>query len=129
MYDIVRSNVKPISFNIIPWKKDTKKNSGQKKLAKNRIVEDFSIVETSSTLDCFDLARTSRNFLTKVYGIKISFQNETQRKTLIVSGLVDELLLECFNHPFINNKLKSIEENKPKDAEFHGPEFKEFKIV
>ena len=55
-------------------------------LAKNRIIEDFMLVETSKTLDCFDLARTSKKFQTKVYGKKISFQNPIKRKTLIVSA-------------------------------------------
>ena len=127
VYDIIKKYVKPISFNIIPWKKDRKKNIKHQKLTKNRIIEDFSIVETSTTLDCFDLARTSRNFLTKVYGIKIAFQNEAQRKTLIVYGLVEDLLLECFQHPFIHDKLKCLEENKPTDEDFQVQEFVEFK--
>ena len=38
------------------------------------------LVETSSTLDCFDLARTTKKFQTKVYGIKICFQNSTTKK-------------------------------------------------
>ena len=42
-------------------------------LHKNRIVEDFMIVESSSDLECFDLARTSKSFQTKVYGIKICY--------------------------------------------------------
>ena len=37
------------------------------------------IVESSENLDCFDLARTSRSFQTKVYGIKISFHNEVEK--------------------------------------------------
>ena len=45
------------------------------KLKKNRIVEDHMIVETATNFDCFDLARTSRSFQTKVYGIKIAIHN------------------------------------------------------
>ena len=114
LYSIIKQFVKPINFNIIPWKKNTRQSKINKKLAKNRIVEDFSIVETSNTLDCFDLARTSRNFLTKVYGIKISFNNETKRKTMILCGLVDDIFLKCFSHPFVETRLLSIEQNKPK---------------
>ena len=126
MFDIIKSFVSPIGFNIIPWKKNQKNSTNNKILSKNRIVEDFSIVETSKTLDCFDLARTSRNFLTKVYGIKISFQNKEQRKTLILCGLVDDVLLECFYHPYTHNKLQDLEADKPTDTEFHTCEFTEF---
>ena len=126
MFDIIKTYVNPISFNIIPWKKNQKNKVNKKVLSKNRIVEDFSIVEISKTLDCFDLARTSRNFLTKVYGIKIAFQNEEQRKTLILCGLVDDVLLECFYHPYTYEKLKIMESDKPKDTDFHTCEFTEF---
>ena len=125
LYDIIINNVNPISFNVLPWRKERKKS--KKKLAKNRIVEDFSIVEIAKTLDCFDLARTSKNFLTKVYGIKIAFQNEAEKKTLIMCGMVEDILLECFNHPYINKTLDLIEEMKPVDEEFHSNEFNEFK--
>jgi len=125
LYDIIINNVNPISFNVLPWRKERKKS--KKNLAKNRIVEDFSIVEISKTLDCFDLARTSKNFLTKVYGIKIAFQNEAEKKTLIMCGMVEDILLECFNHPYINKTLDLIEESKPVDEEFHSNEFNEFK--
>ena len=50
------------------------------KIVKNKIVEDFMIVETSDTLDCFDLARTSNDFKIRVYGLKIVFQNIIKRK-------------------------------------------------
>ena len=34
--------------------------------SKNKIIEDFMIIEMGQTLDCFDLCRTSNNFNTKV---------------------------------------------------------------
>ena len=43
------------------------------------------ICESASNFECFDLARTSKNFQTKVYGIKICFKHSKLKKTLIVS--------------------------------------------
>ena len=74
-------------------------------LVKNRIIEDFMLVETSITLDCFDLARTSKKFQTKVYGIKVSFQNPIKRKTLIVSAICDDMILNCLNLKYVNKKI------------------------
>ena len=124
IYDIIKNHVRPIGFTVLPWKE---KRNEKKKLARNRIVEDFSIVETAKTLDCFDLARTSRNFLTKVYGIKIAFQNPLEKKTLIIKGLVDNLLLECFTHPFVELRLKNLDDNAPSDPDFQTNDFKCFK--
>ena len=64
------------------WKDDNNKKNEKikQKLAKNRIIEDFMLVETAETLDCFDLARTTKKFQTKVYGIKIIFQDSVKKK-------------------------------------------------
>ena len=87
LYNTINSYVHPISYKILDWKEKnaTKKNEKIKqKLAKNRIIEDFMLVETAISMDCFDLARTTKNFQTKVYGIKVCFQNPKKRKTLII---------------------------------------------
>ena len=78
-WNIIKRFVHPIGYKILNWKNEQKK-MGDSYLAKNRIVEDFAIVEVSKTFDCYDLSRTSNNFQTKVYGIKISFQNILQKK-------------------------------------------------
>ena len=96
------------------------------KLAKNRIVEDFMLVETADSLDCFDLARTTKNFQTKVYGIKICFQNPEKRKTLIVSAIVDEMVIDCLNDDFIQDKISNLLKDKPKDDIFQNEDFLRF---
>ena len=97
-YTVMKKYLHPISYKSIPWKVDPFKEKSQKILKKCRIVEDFMIVEASSSFDCFDLARTSKEFKKKVYGIKVAIQNETEKKTLIISGVVDDILIECTNH-------------------------------
>ena len=124
-YEIIKKYVHPISYKAMTWKeKDSKKNS--KKLAKNRIVEDFMIVESAKNFECFDLARTSRKFNTKVYGIKVAIKNEIEKKTLIISGLVDDMIITCNNHEYIKEKIKSLHKEKPKDPEFTTNDFERF---
>ena len=124
IYSLIKDHVKPIGFTILPWKE---KKSDRKVLHKNRIVEDYSIVELAKTLDCFDLARTSKNFMTKVYGIKVAFQNPIEKKTLIVRGMVDDVLLKCFTHPFVDDKINALTTNKPNDPDFKTGDFDQFK--
>ena len=124
-WNIIKQFVHPIGYKILNWKTEQKK-SNENVLAKNKIVEDFMIVEVSQTFDCFDLARTSNNFQTKVYGIKISFQNVIQKKTLILCGVVDDVLLNCFNEDFIIIKKKSLFKNIPNDPIFFEEQFKKF---
>ena len=117
----------PINYKILNWKEnkdESKKESSV--LSKNKIVEDFMILEISKTFDCFDLARTSQNFQTKVYGIKVSFQNTLLRQTLIVSAVVDDVFIDCFQNNYIDNRLKSLFSNVPKDPLFSCDEFLRF---
>ena len=130
-YTLIEKYVHPIGYKSMSWKNTRKKEgNGRKKklLKKNRIVEDFMIVETSENVDCFDLARTSRSFPTKVYGIKIAFHNEKEEKSLIVCGMVDDINLRCMmNYPFIKHRLDELEEQKPNDSDFTNVSFTRFK--
>ena len=64
IFDILKTYVHPISYKVMGWLKNNDKNKKVKesKLKKNRIVEDFMIVEISKTFDCFDVASTSQKF-------------------------------------------------------------------
>ena len=130
-YKLIEKYVHPIGYKSMTWKNNRKKeddSSKKKLLKKNRIVEDFMIVETSENVDCFDLARTSRSFPTKVYGIKIAFHNEKEEKSLIVCGMVEDINLRCMmNYPFIKHRLDDLEEQKPNDPDFTNVSFTRFK--
>ena len=127
-YKILEKYVHPISYKIMDWKEKNNFENKKinKKLAKNRIVEDFMLVETADSLDCFDLARTTKNFQTKVYGIKVCFQNPEKRKTLIVSAIVDEMVIDCLNENFIEDKIQNLLNNKPNDDIFQTDDFIRF---
>jgi len=126
LYEIIKRYVHPISYKVMTWKDEKPDEQATRALAKNRIVEDFMIVEKGENFDCFDLARTSRGFPTKVYGIKVAVQNRMERKTLIISGLVDDLILECTSHNFIKKKMKSLFDDKPSDPDFQTRDFYRF---
>ena len=126
-FSIMNKYVHPIGYKILSWKNDpTIEESKENVLRKNKIIENFMIVESSDNLDCFDLSRTSKTFQMKVYGIKFSIQNKEQRKTLIVSGMVDDIMLECLNDPYVENRLKTFIEEKPKDPEFAMNSFERY---
>ena len=126
IYDIIQKHVHPIGYKIMTWKNENKPSNKDVVLAKNRIIEDFMIVESSKDFDCFDLARTSKNFQTKVSGIKVVLQNNSQKKTLIICGVVDDILINCYDHKFLINKNNNLIENRPQEPEFQGNQFLRF---
>ncbi len=124
-YEIIRKYVHPIGYKVMVWKGDKKSKTNQV-LSKNRIIEDFMIVETADNFDCFDLARTSKSFQTKVFGIKLAIQHETLKKTLIICGIVDEIMLECLNYEYSRNKVESLLKDRPSDPDFSDEAFKRY---
>jgi hypothetical protein len=111
----------PVNFKIIPWTTESQPMSDKSSedndaseydksshIEKNKIVEESTIVEKSINLDCFDLSRTSKLFHTKVYGIKLAIHNHEKKNTLIISGIIDDLLTTCIDNIFLNNKIESI---------------------
>jgi SpoVK/Ycf46/Vps4 family AAA+-type ATPase len=127
-YDIISKYCHPTSFITLPWKENNSPtdNVANKVIAKNRIVEDHLIVEKSETLECFDMARTNSHFQTKVYGLKISFQNPIKKETLIIKCLIDNITYHCISNKFINNKIKLLHLNKPKEDTYSNTSFIRF---
>lgn len=116
-FQIMNKYVHPISYKVLPWETERSKNVDAvagcaKNIKKTRIVEDFMITESSDNLECFDLARTSDAFQTKVYGIKFAIHHNDSRKTLIICGIVDNLMTSCLNYSFVKTRLARLREKK-----------------
>ena len=112
-YRVLQKYARPISYKVIPWKNDPP--SEPQPIKKNRIIEDISIAENADTLEAFDLARTMRGFYTKVYGVKVSFRNYSQRKTLIINCLIDDMMLKCAGSTFIDSRIEDLKSEPPSE--------------
>ena len=100
------------------WKPEAE-HTNKKPLQKNRIVEDYMISENAENLDCYDLARTSKSFQTKVYGIKLCIHDYVNRKTYIVACIIEDIILSCMNCEYITYCLDQLDIDKPKEPDFH----------
>jgi ATP-dependent Lon protease len=125
-YEVLKTFFHPTNFKSLSWKNDKKSATSDKLIQKNKIVEDFVIVEKSVNLDCFDMARTSKIFASRVFGIKVAIHNYVEQKTLIIGGIVDNVFLECSSQHFITNKLTDVWKNVPKDPEFMTESFTKY---
>jgi len=61
-----------------------------------------------NNLECVDLSKLSDNFHVKVYGIKLTINIQNKKKSIVVCGILDDLLLHCLNYEYICDKIKSI---------------------
>lgn len=109
----ILESVHPINYKTIVWKSNmrngnTNASENTSGIRRNRIVDDNMIMESANTLDCFDLARVSKDFNRRVYGIKIAFQDEEKRRTFIVCGVVDDIPVWTFGTDNLVNLEKDI---------------------
>jgi len=125
-FSVLKMHFHPINFKILAWKNEKKSATNDKLIQKNKIVEDFIIVEKSLNLDCFDMARTSKNFSSRVFGIKVALHNFVQQKTIIIGGVVDNVFLECTCFRYVTNKMTELWKNVPKDPEFMTESFTKY---
>lgn len=103
----------PTSYRYLPWKKDNHFHPPGKRLAKDRIVDDFMLVEHAATLQCFDAARTARAFGTRVHGIRVVFQLIENQRTLVVAGTCASPPWDAVESPLlrsIRSELRSEDE-------------------
>jgi ATP-dependent Lon protease len=125
-YAVLKMYFRPINFKMLAWKNDKKSATNDKLIQKNKIVEDFVIVEKSANLDCFDMARTNKNFASRVFGIKVAVHNYAEQKTIIIGGIVDNVFLDCTSFDYITHKISNLWKNVPKDPEFMAESFTKF---
>jgi len=85
--------------------------------------EETSLTDKSKNLDCYDISLGVKQFHSKVYGLKVFFYNTKFKKNLMIYGILDDVIVEFLNNEFISNKIRLVNENKPKDSEFNTDTF------
>jgi endopeptidase La len=77
-------------------------------------------------LDILDINIKTTSFYLKIYGVQIIVYNSEQDKSIIISGFIDNVIVDCLNNKYIKLKIQNIKENIPKSKEFVEEEFANF---
>jgi len=91
-----------------------------------KCIDERALNEKSKNLDCIDVNIKTKGFYLKVHGIQVVIHNLQHKKTLIITGLIDDLLLDVLNNKFIHTKITAIKENIPLSEEFKDETFQRF---
>jgi ATP-dependent Lon protease len=110
-YELMKKYFHPTSYKVITKKDDPKKKSDSEDIA------NFS---------CSDISSIYKQFHMKVYGIKLHVYSALLKKSLLITGIVDDVLIEFLNNGYITNKIKLLKDNVPNDPEFKGDIFDKF---
>jgi len=117
-FELLKKYFHPTSYKLLSVKKHNDEKT-------NKLDENV-FNEKSKNLDSIDVNIKIKSFHLKIYGIQIIIHNSQQKKSLIVTGTVDDIMLEILDNKFVNLKYKSIKENIPHSIEFQGETFNRF---
>ena len=113
-FELLKKYFHPTSYKVINKKDDNKQNK------KDDIIDD------TVNLTCCDVVTSYKQFHMKVYGIKLIIHNSILKKSLVIFGIVDDIVIEFLNNKYVTNKQKNIIENLPQDDDFKSDSFQKF---
>ena len=95
--------------------------------ALDKVTSDEHILsDKSNNLDAIDVSIKVKSFHLKVYGLQLVVHNIQQKKSLIITGSVDNILLDLLDNVYVTSKIKMIKENAPKTPEFQDETFNKY---
>jgi Lon protease (S16) C-terminal proteolytic domain/ATPase family associated with various cellular activities (AAA) len=119
--ELIRKYVHPISYKSISWK-----NSGNASyeefvggiLCSNKLTEDIIVIEKSNHYECFDVDSVGQtNFHNRIYGIRVVLQNVKTQKTIVVTGIIDDVLVDCLQSKYIEKRKRDILDSIPENMD------------
>jgi len=117
-FELLKKYFHPTSYKLYCLKKnDTEKISK---------IEESQFNEKSKNLDTADLSIKIKSFHLKVYGIQLIIHNPQHKKSLIITGTVDDIMMDFLNNKYVNLKYQAIKENTPQSQEFQGITFNRY---
>jgi len=114
-FELLKKYFHPTSYKLLGIKKT--------ELTKS---EDCKLNESSKNLDSIDISIKIKPFHLKVFGIQLLVYNPQHKKTIIITGIVDDIMIEFLNNKYVNLKYQLIKENMPNSLEFQVDTFTRF---
>jgi len=107
-YELIVKHIQPIGCKIIQWKSNKSYNNSSTSFCVKKIKDKTLIKEDSNLQECFEMDKSSNSFYQKILGICVVIHNDSAKKTIIISGIVDDLQLELFTNEYIKHRKNEI---------------------
>jgi ATP-dependent Lon protease len=114
--ELLKSYFHPINYKMIV-------NKGLKKKQNS---DEESMDEKTKNLDCFDIMNSYKQFHVRVHGIKVYIHNNLLKKSIIVYGIMDNVVISLLDNKYVLAKETEIRDNLPDNAEFQEKEIDVF---
>jgi hypothetical protein len=83
-------------------------------------------IDENANLLCTDVSFSYKQFHMKVYGIKLFIHSSILKKSLIIFGIVDDIVIDFLNNKYVTIKKQRIFENLPQEESFQKDSFDKF---
>jgi ATP-dependent Lon protease len=111
--DLLKKYFHPTSYKVINKKDELK-------------IKKLDDIDENINFLCSDVVSSYKQFHMKVYGIKFFIHSTILKKSLMIFGIVDDIVIDFLNNKYVTNKKKTILENSPQDDEFKKDSFGKF---
>jgi ATP-dependent Lon protease len=138
-FELLKKYFHPTSYRLLgPKKSDADTDKGiekdkicdkekekEEKMEKIKL-DDCCLTEKSKNLDIAEVSIRIKSFHLKVYGIQIIVHNPQHKKSLIITGTVDDIIIDLLENKFVNLKIRAIQDNAPNSGEFKSNTFSRY---
>jgi ATP-dependent Lon protease len=112
-FELLKKYFHPTSYKLLPLKKSESD-------------DEFQLNEKSKNLVGIDMSIKTKSFHLRVFGIQIVVHNPQNKKSIIINGVVDDIMIHFLNNKFIQLKYQSIKDNIPLSKEFQCESFNRY---
>jgi hypothetical protein len=113
-FELLKKYFHPTSYKLLGLKKS------DDKLLNN---DNNHLNEKSQNLDTVDIDIKIKQFHLKVHGIQLFVHNPHHKKSIIITGTVDDIMIDFLNNKYVNLKYQAIKKNLPHSKDFQGDMF------
>ena len=107
---LIAKYIMPIGYKNIPWKNPVKIRD-ETNTCSDKIIDTTAQLEQSLHMECFEPSTLFSSLHQSIYGLRIVVHNQTDKKTIIIHGLSENIPIYCItNEPFIQYRLDEIED-------------------
>jgi ATP-dependent Lon protease len=111
--DLLKKYFHPSSYKVINRQDDTKQKKN----------DEFT--DEMRNLTCIDTGSSYKQFNMKVFGIKLLIRNVALKKSLLIYGIVDDVVIDFLDSKYITQKRANLLANLPPDS-FQKDSFDKF---
>ena len=111
--ELLKKYFHPTSYKVVNKKDELKQKKSDE-------------TDENVNLCCSDVVSSYKQFHMKVYGVKLYIHSSILKKSLIIYGIVDDIVIDFLNNKYVTKMKKQIAENLPQEEEFKKESFDKF---